>query len=251
MEYTDTLILGLLQGLTEFLPISSSGHLVIGQKFLNINLPGNAFEVVLHIGTLMSVLTVFRSEIKSLIFNLSDSSNKNYISALIYGTIPALLIGLFLKDKISLIFDDIRFVSLSLIFTGIFLLASKLIVKRNLRLTILIGLIIGFAQATAIIPGISRSGATICMGILMGLSATEAARFSFLLSIPVIFGAAILTAVNIRTIPFGYDIMLLGISSSFLIGWISLKWLLSILNSGKLHWFGIYCIIIGLFVFLN
>lgn len=251
MEYTDTLILGLLQGLTEFLPISSSGHLVIGQKFLNINLPGNAFEVVLHIGTLMSVLTVFRSEIKSLIFNLSDSSNKNYISALIYGTIPALLIGLFLKDKISLIFDDIRFVSLSLIFTGIFLLASKLIVKRNLRLTILIGLIIGFAQATAIIPGISRSGATICMGILMGLSATEAARFSFLLSIPVIFGAAILTAVNIRTIPFGYDIMLLGISSSFLIGWISLKWLLTILNSGKLHWFGIYCIIIGLFVFLN
>lgn len=251
MEYTDTLILGLLQGLTEFLPISSSGHLVIGQKFLNINLPGNAFEVVLHIGTLMSVLTVFRSEIKSLIFNLSDSSNKNYISALIYGTMPALLIGLFLKDKISLIFDDIRFVSLSLIFTGIFLLASKLIVKRNLRLTILIGLIIGFAQATAIIPGISRSGATICMGILMGLSATEAARFSFLLSIPVIFGAAILTAVNIRTIPFGYDIMLLGISSSFLIGWISLKWLLTILNSGKLHWFGIYCIIIGLFVFLN
>ena len=250
MQYIDTIILAILQGLTEFLPISSSGHLVIGQKLLNINLPGNAFEVVLHLGTLMSVLTVFRGEIKAIIFNLSDSSNQYYISALVFGTIPALLVGLLLRDSISLIFDDIRFVSLSLICTGIMLITSKFIVKRNVKLTLFIGLLIGLAQAAAIIPGISRSGATICMGILMGLSAPEAARFSFLLSIPVIIGAGLLTAINIKTIPFGFDIVLLGIFFSYLVGWISLKWLLTILNSGKLYWFGVYCLIIGLFVFM-
>jgi len=250
MQYIDTLILAILQGLTEFLPISSSGHLVIGQKLLNINLPGNAFEVVLHLGTLMSVLTVFRGEIKGIIFNLSDSSNQYYISALVFGTIPALLVGLLLRDSISLIFDDIRFVSLSLICTGIMLITSKFIVKRNVKLTLFIGLLIGLAQAAAIIPGISRSGATICMGILMGLSVPEAARFSFLLSIPVIIGAGLLTAINIKTIPFSFDIVLLGILFSYLVGWISLKWLLTILNSGKLYWFGVYCLIIGLFVFM-
>ena len=250
MQYIDTIILAILQGLTEFLPISSSGHLVIGQKLLNINLPGNAFEVVLHLGTLMSVLTVFRGEIKEIIFNLSDSSNQYYISALVFGTIPALLVGLLLRDSISLIFDDIRFVSLSLICTGIMLITSKFIVKRNVKLTLFIGLLIGLAQAAAIIPGISRSGATICMGLLMGLSAPEAARFSFLLSIPVIIGAGLLTAINIKTIPFGFDIVLLGIFFSYLVGWISLKWLLTILNSGKLYWFGVYCLIIGLFVFM-
>ena len=250
MQYIDTIILAILQGLTEFLPISSSGHLVIGQRLLNINLPGNAFEVVLHLGTLMSVLTVFRGEIKAIIFNLSDSSNQYYIFALVFGTIPALLVGLLLRDSISLIFDDIRFVSLSLICTGIMLITSKFIVKRNVKLTLFIGLLIGLAQAAAIIPGISRSGATICMGILMGLSAPKAARFSFLLSIPIIIGAGLLTAINIKTIPFGFDIVLLGIFFSYLVGWISLKWLLTILNSGKLYWFGVYCLIIGLFVFM-
>ncbi|MDP6878429.1 MAG: undecaprenyl-diphosphate phosphatase [Candidatus Marinimicrobia bacterium] len=251
MQYLDTLILSILQGLTEFLPISSSGHLVIGQKLLDINLPGNAFEVVLHIGTLLSVLTVFRVEIKTLFFNLNDPSNRYYISAIAFGTIPALLFGLLLKDYISLIFDNIRFVSLSLVFTGIMLIASKFIIKRNMQLTLSIAMVIGLAQAVAIIPGISRSGATICMGILLGLSASEAARFSFLLSIPVIIGAALLTAMNIETIPFGLDIVFLGILFSYLVGWVSLKWLLNILNSGKLYWFGVYCLIIGLFVYMS
>ena len=251
MQYIDTLILAILQGLTEFLPISSSGHLVIGQKLLDIDLPGNAFEVVLHIGTLMSVVTVFRVELKTLLFNLNDSSNRYYISAITIGTIPALLVGLLLKDYTSLIFDNIRFVSVSLVFTGVMLITSKFIIKRNVKLTLFIGIVIGLAQAVAIIPGISRSGTTICMGILMGLSASEAAKFSFLLSIPVIIGAGLLTAMNIETIPFGLDIILLGILFSYLVGWISLKWLLTILRTGKLYWFGVYCLIIGLFVYMS
>ena len=251
MQYIDTLILAILQGLTEFLPISSSGHLVIGQKLLDIDLPGNAFEVVLHIGTLMSVVTVFRVELKTLLFNLNDSSNRYYISAIAIGTIPALLVGLLLKDYISLIFDNIRFVSVSLVFTGVMLITSKFIIKRNVKLTLFIGIVIGLAQAVAIIPGISRSGTTICMGVLMGLSASEAAKFSFLLSIPVIIGAGLLTAMNIETIPFGLDIILLGILFSYLVGWISLKWLLTILSTGKLYWFGVYCLMIGLFVYMS
>ena len=251
MQYIDTLILAILQGLTEFLPISSSGHLVIGQKLLDIDLPGNAFEVVLHIGTLMSVVTVFRVELKTLLFNLNDSSNRYYISAIAIGTIPALLVGLLLKDYISLIFDNIRFVSVSLVFTGVMLITSKFIIKRNVKLTLFIGIVIGLAQAVAIIPGISRSGTTICMGVLMGLSASEAAKFSFLLSIPVIIGAGLLTAMNIETIPFGLDVILLGILFSYLVGWISLKWLLTILRTGKLYWFGVYCLIIGLFVYMS
>lgn len=251
MQYIDTLILAILQGLTEFLPISSSGHLVIGQKLLDIDLPGNAFEVVLHIGTLMSVVTVFRVELKTLLFNLNDSSNRYYISAITIGTIPALLVGLLLKDYTSLIFDNIRFVSVSLVFTGVMLITSKFIIKRNVKLTLFIGIVIGLAQAVAIIPGISRSGTTICMGVLMGLSASEAAKFSFLLSIPVIIGAGLLTAMNIETIPFGLDIILLGILFSYLVGWISLKWLLTILSTGKLYWFGVYCLIIGLFVYMS
>ena len=115
----------------------------------------------------------------------------------------------------------------------------------------LVALIIGLAQAGAIIPGISRSGMTICMGLLMGLSAPDAAKFSFLLSIPVIIGAGLLTAINVKAIPFGFDIMLIGVSSSFLVGWISLKWLLTILNSGKLYWFGIYCLLIGSYVLMK
>lgn len=251
MHYIDTLILGILQGLTEFLPISSSGHLVLGQYFLNIYMPGNAFEVVLHIGTLMSVITVFRIEIKSIICDLSNSSNKFYLYALVCGTIPAVIVGIVLKDMISLIFDDIRFVSLALIITGIILISSRFIIIRNLKLTMLVALIIGLAQAGAIIPGISRSGMTICMGLLMGLSAPDAAKFSFLLSIPVIIGAGLLTAINVKAIPFGFDIMLIGVSSSFLVGWISLKWLLTILNSGKLYWFGIYCLLIGSYVLMK
>ena len=131
------------------------------------------------------------------------------------------------------------------------LITSKFIIKRNVKLTLFIGIVIGLAQAVAIIPGISRSGTTICMGVLMGLSASEAAKFSFLLSIPVIIGAGLLTAMNIETIPFGLDIILLGILFSYLVGWISLKWLLTILRTGKLYWFGVYCLIIGLFVYMS
>ena len=248
MDLLDALILGILQGMTEFLPVSSSGHLVLGQKFLGIHVPGNAFEVIVHIGTLMSVLVVFWPDIYRLFSEIRYPYNKKYISTLLLGTIPAVIVGILLKDQITLMFDNIHSVALALIVTGIILVSSKWFLNKKTDLTLIKGFVIGLAQALAIIPGISRSGATICIGLMMGLSAEEAARFSFLLAIPAITGAGLLTAINIDNIPFGMNIIAVGLLSSFLVGWAALKWLLNLLKTGKFHWFGIYCLLLGIIV---
>ena len=246
MDFLDALILGILQGITEFLPVSSSGHLVLGQKLLGINVPGNAFEVILHIGTLMSILVVFWPDIQRLLSDIKDYHTRTYIFTLLLGTIPAIIVGLSLKDQIALMFDNAHSVALGLIVTGIILISSKWFLNKKLDLTLVKGFSIGLAQALAIIPGISRSGATICTGLMMGLSAEEAARFSFLLAIPAIAGAGILTAMDIDKISLGMDVMAVGLLSSFLVGWAALKWLLNLLKTGKFHWFGVYCLLLGI-----
>ena len=246
MDFLDALILGILQGITEFLPVSSSGHLVLGQKLLGINVPGNAFEVILHIGTLMSILVVFWPDIHSLLNDIKDYQTRTYIFTLLLGTMPAIIVGLSLKDQIALMFDNVHFVALALIVTGIILISSKWFLNKKSDLTLVKGLSIGLAQALAIIPGISRSGATICTGLMMGLSAEDAARFSFMLAIPAIVGAGILTAMDIDQIFLGMDVMAVGLFSSFLVGWAALKWLLNLLKTGKFHWFGVYCLILGI-----
>ena len=246
MDFLDALILGILQGITEFLPVSSSGHLVLGQKLLGINVPGNAFEVILHIGTLMSILVVFWPDIHSLLNDIKDYQTRTYIFTLLLGTMPAIIVGLSLKDQIALMFDNVHFVALALIVTGIILISSKWFLNKKSDLTLIKGFNIGLAQALAIIPGISRSGVTICTGLAMGLSTKEAARFSFLLAIPAISGAGILTAMDIDKISLGMDVIFVGFLSSFLVGWAALKWLLNLLKTGKFHWFGVYCLLLGI-----
>ncbi len=251
MDFLDALILGILQGITEFLPVSSSGHLVLGQKLLGINVPGNAFEVIVHIGTLMSVLVVFWPDIHRLLSEIKESSARTYIFALLLGTTPAIIVGLLLKDQIALMFDNVHSVALALMVTGIILISSKWFLNTKSDLTVVKGFSIGLAQALAIIPGISRSGATICTGLIMGLSAEEAARFSFLLAIPAIAGAGFLTAMDIDELPLSVDVITVGLLSSFLVGWAALKWLLNLLKTGKFHWFGIYCLLIGIIAALS
>ena len=245
MDFLDALILGILQGITEFLPVSSSGHLVLGQKLLGINVPGNAFEVILHIGTLMSILVVFWPDIHRLLGGINDPHVRRYIFNLVLGTTPAIIVGLSLKDQVALMFDNAHSVALALIITGIILIFSKWFSKKKSDLTLVKGFCIGLAQALAIIPGISRSGATICTGLMMGLSSEEAARFSFLLAIPAIAGAGLLTAIDIDNISIGMDVMAVGLLSSFLVGLIALKWLLNLLKTGKFYWFGVYCLLLG------
>ena len=246
MDILDALILGILQGITEFLPVSSSGHLVLGQKLLGINVPGNAFEVILHIGTLMSILVVFWPDIHRLLSGINDPHVRRYIFKLVLGTTPAIIVGLSLKDQVALMFDNAHSVALALIITGIILIFSKWFLNKKSDLTLVKGFCIGLAQALAIIPGISRSGATICAGLMMGLSSEEAARFSFLLAIPAIAGAGFLTAIDIDEISIGMNVMAVGLLSSFLVGLVALKWLLNLLKTGKFYWFGVYCLLLGI-----
>ena len=253
MDVFEAILLGSLQGLTEFLPVSSSGHLVIGQELLGIHVPGNAFEVVLHVGTLFSVLAVFWSDIVGFVKTMWDKSTRNYILALAVGTVPAVICGLFFKDAIQSAFDNVNFVAGALVCTGIILFVSRFVHGKNDEISLRNGLLIGIAQAVAIIPGISRSGSTITAGLCLGVKSESAARFSFLLSIPAISGAGLLTALDLLesiepllSIP----VLIAGFFSSFVVGWISLKWLLSLLQSGKFYWFGFYCVGVGILVWL-
>ena len=249
MDIIDALILGSLQGMTEFLPVSSSGHLVLGQHFMGLSLPGNFFEVLVHLGTLCSVLVVFRTEILKLIQSIKSAESKIMLSALVIGTIPAVLIGLSMKDKISHLFENPLAVSFSLILTGIWLVMTKWFVNQQSNINLKNGFLIGCAQAIAIIPGISRSGATIGVAMLLGISPEKAAKFSFLLAIPAIAGAGLLTAIDIDPAlvsSLSSGTIIVAFFSSFLVGWAALTWLLKLISKGQFHWFGLYCMVIGI-----
>ncbi len=249
MTFLDSIILGIVQGLTEFLPISSSGHLVLGQQLLHINAPGNLLEVVLHVGSLFSILVVFYKDIFSLLKSLNDPKTRLYIGAILVGTIPAVIVGLGFKDQIEHIFDSVTFVSINLCITGLLLWLTRYMQREENTITMKSGLMIGIAQACAILPGISRSGSTIALAMYLKISQEEAAKFSFLLAIPALVGAGLLTALDGVNDPIAraeiFPLMT-GFMSSFIIGWISLKWLLRVLQRGHFHWFGIYCFIIGI-----
>jgi len=253
MTIIEATLLGIIQGLTEFLPISSSGHLVIGQKLLGITVAGNVFEVILHLGTLVSVLIVFWEDIWQLITSLKSALTQKYIFAIAVGTLPAVIVGLLFKDVITEAFENIRVVSTTLLITGIILLTTKFIKTRMIDISIGRGLLIGIAQAMAIVPGISRSGMTISLGMHLGIAPDKAAKFSFLLGIPAIVGAGILTGFDLikssePILP--VSVLIVGFLSSLLVGWISLKWLLGLIRLGKFHWFGVYCILIGMITWL-
>mgnify|MGYP002725523441 CR=1 FL=1 len=249
MDIIDALILGSLQGMTEFLPVSSSGHLVLGQRFLGLSLPGNFFEVLVHLGTLCSVLVVFRKELLKLIISIQSTESKLMLSALVIGTFPAILIGLSMKDKITQLFENPIAVSFSLILTGIWLVMTKWFINKQSNINLKNGFLIGCAQAIAIIPGISRSGSTIGVALLLGVSPEKAARFSFLLAIPAIAGAGLLTALDVsptNVASFSSDVIITALFSSFLVGWAALSWLLKLISKGQFHWFGLYCLAIGI-----
>jgi len=246
MNIIDAIILGILQGFTEFLPISSSGHLVLGQKLLGIHVPGNTLEVILHIGTLFSIIFVFWKDIVSIFKNLKQSETQKFVGLLILGTIPAVVIGLFFKDSIEVFFDSSKIVGFMLLVTAALLFLTRFVNKNDKEINWKSSFAIGLAQAFAILPGVSRSGSTISIAMMLGISPSKAARFSFLLAIPALIGAGLLTALDIDTIQVSTNVLIVGFFSSFLSGWIALKWLLGLLKSGKFYWFGFYCLIVGL-----
>ncbi|MBT3664181.1 undecaprenyl-diphosphate phosphatase [bacterium] len=252
MSIIDIVILGILQGITEFLPVSSSGHLVLAQYLLGIESPGNTLEVLFHIGTLFSVFYVFNKDIKSIVISLNEKPTQKLVIYIIIATTPAVIIGLIFKSHIVNLFSSIVPVGYALLLTGAILTFSINFKNKNKSLSYLYSLLIGLAQAIAIIPGISRSGTTISISMLLGIPPKEAARFSFLLSIPVIIGAGLLGFLELES--YGLltpKFIITGILTSFIVGTLSLKILLKILEVGRFHFFGIYCVIAGIVAILS
>lgn len=259
MDLFKALILGIVQGLTEFLPISSSGHLVIGAEILNFHEPGIAFEVFLHCGTLVAVILVFRKELLLMLRSLfvapalrradpelalSFQWNINIIIA----TLPAVGVGLFLKDSIDRIFDNILITFTMLAVTGISMVLTRFIHEKGAVITWLRALCIGVAQALAIMPGLSRSGSTIFAGMLLGVNRETAARFSFIMSIPAILGAVVLHMGELLASPPPMEdllAILVGTITSVISGYYAIVLLLRIVKQGKLEWFGYYCLFVS------
>jgi len=236
--------LGLVQGLTEFLPVSSSGHLVLAQSLIpGFTQPGVLFDVVLHFGTTFAVLYYFARRILSL--------DRKYLTLLAVGTIPAALVGYFFQKSLEGMFGNVSWVAIELIITGILNLAIDKLPSGEKGISIKNSFLVGVAQAVAIIPGISRSGATIFTGVSLGVSKRQAAEFSFLLSVPAILGANLL-----QIITHGFDngipaaSYLVGLIVSFLVGLISIKLVFKFLQEGKFKIFGIYSILLGVLVLI-
>ena len=246
MNILEIIILGIIQGITEFLPISSSGHLVIAQNILGIKSPGNTLEVLFHFGTLMSVVYVFFEDLKQILLTMNEKNNQSFIFYIIIATLPAVFSGLLLKDYFLKIFDNVHLVGFALCSTGFILILSKRFKNNQKAITFSSSIAVGIAQAIAIIPGISRSGSTISMCMYLGIPPKEAARFSFLLSIPVILGASILGFLEVESNnTFNYLTLTVAITTSFFTGVIALKILLKILETGRFYFFGFYCLITG------
>ena len=252
MSIIDIVILGILQGITEFLPVSSSGHLVLAQYMLGIESPGNTLEILFHIGTLFSVFYVFNKDIKSIVISLNEKPTQKLVIYIIIATTPAVIIGLIFKSHIINLFSSIVPVGYALLLTGAILTFSINFKNKNKSLSYLYSLLIGLAQAIAIIPEISRSGTTISISMLLGIPPKEAARFSFLLSIPVIIGAGLLGFLELES--YGLltpKFIITGILTSFIVGTLSLQILLKILEVGRFYFFGIYCVIAGIVAILS
>lgn len=262
MSVFDALVLAVLQGFTEFLPVSSSGHLVLAQQLLNIQ--GTkmlAFDVFVHFGTLISVVVLFWKDIieiiRSFITALTISKLKEEYRktehfrlgvAIIVGSIPAAILGLAFHDQVAEAFTDPKLVAMNLVITGLILFLTRLAKPvEGKKIGIVSAFIIGIAQAIAILPGISRSGSTMSTAMYLKHSPVQAARFSFLLSVPVIAGAALIETrhifkygTSIGTLPF-----IVGTLVAALTGYFAIKVLLRIMEKGKFSWFSFYCLAIG------
>ena len=255
MTVLQGILLGLLQGLTEFLPVSSSGHLALAEHFFGIESPGVTFEVFVHFGTAMAVLLFFRGRVASILVALArcairlqhDAADVRLAVHLLLATVPAAAIGYFLASRIEDAFTSPVLVSVLLMVTGFILwFSGKLFPGTKARGTWLDALAIGVAQALAILPGISRSGSTVTAGLAVGLERKAAAEFAFLLSVPVIFGAA---AVHLGdALEAGASsgpALAFGTLAAFLSALPAIALLLRAVTAGKLSSFAYYCWIVG------
>lgn len=248
MTLIAAVLLAVLQGITEFLPVSSSGHLALGSLLMDVPRTGISFEIVVHLGTLVAVLAVYRGDIRDLLRGLAKRERESMVLAglLLLGSLPAALAGFLLKDCIEGLFSDPVAVSAMLMVTGTVLFTTRF-VRSGARSVPGPGgsLLVGFAQALALLPGISRSGMTISTGLMAGIDREKAARFSFLLSVPAIAGAALLKLGEAGTADTGLTPMLAGFAVSALTGYAALRILIGFLRAGRFSVFSWYCWLAG------
>ncbi|AZR72431.1 undecaprenyl-diphosphatase UppP [Anoxybacter fermentans] len=257
MDFTiwKAIILGIVQGATEFLPVSSSGHLVLFQSLFGLKEGALTFDVFLHFGTLIAIIIAFWTDIKKML--LFKKSHRHLIYMILIGIIPTGIIGISFKDLFEQFFQSVFIVGYMLLLTGVLLWTSESFAKgdRTLKeMNTIDALIIGFAQGLAIIPGISRSGSTIVAGYFRGLNRDLAARYSFLVALPVIFGATLLEVKDILE-GGGGDVSLINIIAGTLAavisGYVAIRFLLKIIREKSLKPFAYYCWFIGIIIIIS
>ncbi len=253
MNWLEALILGIVQGLTEFLPVSSSGHLELGKALLGVNAENSLmFTVVVHGATVLSTIVVFHKDILKLLrgllaFRWNDETA--YIARIFISMIPVIFLGIFFKEEVEGFFTgNVVLVGSMLIVTSMLLLSTYLVKNNTKKISFLDSFIIGVAQALAVLPGVSRSGATISTGLLLGNKKANVARFSFLMVLIPIIGAnfkdiydgGISAEGGIGIIP-----LLVGFLAAFISGLLACKWMIGIVKKGNLIYFAIYCFLLG------
>ncbi len=255
MDIVNAIILGIIQGLTEFLPVSSSGHLEIFKVLLSENkIPSESLlmTVVLHFATACSTMIIFKEDIKDLVFGLLNFEKNDsfwFSVKILVSMIPAALIGFFLESEIELLFSgDLMIVGAMLIITGILLFLADKAKPSEKKISIKSSIIIGISQAIAIIPGISRSGATISTAVLLGIDKENAAKFSFLMVVPLIFGKVLKDLTSSKVIISDSEILplIFGFIFAFVTGILACTWMIKLVKNSKLKYFSIYCFLIGL-----
>ncbi len=261
MDLIEALVLGILQGATEFLPVSSSGHLVLVPWLLNWEEPSLLFDVTVHLGTLLAVLIYFRRDwltfaragINALRHHSTEDPDTQLLLWLVLGSIPAALAGLLFESEFQAAFSDPPLVAALLLVTALLLFTSERLYSAERTLNDLNArdvLFIGLAQAVAILPGVSRSGSTIAAGIYRGLPRPAAARFSFLLAAPIVFGAWLKEMLDQLTshTTIGHDMLMplaVGFVAAALVGYTCIWFLLSLLQQRRLYGFAVYCAAFG------
>jgi undecaprenyl-diphosphatase len=252
MSIFEIIISGLLQGVTEFLPISSSGHLVLLHNFFGYEEPLVLFDIFLHIGTLLAVLIYFAKDIKDMIIN-----KRKYLGFVVLSVFPAALIGIFFENSIEKVFANSVLVGCSFLLTSALLFIAQVVTSRAVEMNKHVdtkrSVFIGFAQAIALLPGVSRSGMTVSFGMISGISPEGAFKFAFLMSIPAIVGGLVLKltdSLSINMIAANWKGYLLGMIVSFAGGIVCLPILKEIIKRRHLYVFGIYCLFLGITVII-
>ncbi len=256
MSWIEAIILGLIQGLTEFLPVSSSGHLAIGKALFGIETADLSFEVAVHAATVLATIVVFWKDIVKLLqglFKFQLNAETRYILLILLSMVPVFIVGMFFKDRVEALFGSgLLVVGFALLVTAMLLFLSETLAARRGgeggKVTWKSALWMGVAQAVAVVPGLSRSGSTIATGLLCGVKKEEVTRFSFLMVLIPILGEAFLDVVggDFGQSSVGMLPLLLGFAAAFVSGLFACKFMIAIVKKAKLRWFALYCALVGL-----